>query len=551
MLATAFDAVNKVWLGPNPEFKVNEHQNVGEFLLKKLELDPEFVAQINGDTGEWITKAEIRKRAIRCAQNLKKLGCTQSDCISIVARNHHNLTPLLFGALCNGTPVSPLDVIIPKKEKSTILQRVRPSIIFCDADVLQTIKKITTEIGLNAKLFTVNGSVDGFDSIDSLMVATGTERSFVCAKIKNSFSHIALIACSSGSTGPSKSICMSHALFLYTLLHENFEFAHVHLCFSSLYWVSGILGTMSTAFNNHRIFTSKSFSTDLFFDVVDKYKISSYTGTPPQFQAIITSERARTTDLSSILKCFVIGSSVPQVLLENVQTIIPNCALFTIYGTTEVCGAISRTAPNELEQHPNSAGRLVPGANIKIINDSTGAKCGIEEEGEIYLKLPISSMGYYKDEMATRNSSDSEGYFISGDLGYFDRFGRLIINGRKKDVFKSCSYPVWPIEIENLILKHGSIKNVSVVGVYDDEKMTELPAAVVIRQEECSITENEVYNIVAGQLATYKCLDGGIYFVNKLPLTPSGKIVRSKVKEVAQKWYQQRKNDRKNCLSSI
>lgn len=61
-----------------------------------------------------MTKAEALKRTLRCAQNLQKLGCSQDDCIGIVARNHHNLTPLLYAALCIGVPVTPLDVVIVK-----------------------------------------------------------------------------------------------------------------------------------------------------------------------------------------------------------------------------------------------------------------------------------------------------------------------------------------------------------------------------------------------------------------------------------------------------
>lgn len=70
--------------------------------------------QIDGDTGETLTKVELRKRTLRCAQNLQKLGCKQNDCIGIVARNHQNLTPLLYAALCVGAPISPLDVAIDK-----------------------------------------------------------------------------------------------------------------------------------------------------------------------------------------------------------------------------------------------------------------------------------------------------------------------------------------------------------------------------------------------------------------------------------------------------
>lgn len=131
-MSTHFDAVNKIWSGPKTDYNLDKHQNFGEIVLKYLNGDSNFVMQVNtifaypiallacemgrifdqidGDTGETLTKAEIRIRTIRCAQRLTELGCTQSDRIGVIARNHHNLTPLLFGAFCIGTPIFLLHV---------------------------------------------------------------------------------------------------------------------------------------------------------------------------------------------------------------------------------------------------------------------------------------------------------------------------------------------------------------------------------------------------------------------------------------------------------
>lgn len=166
---------------------------------------------------------------------------------------------------------------------------------------------------------------------------------------------------------------------------------------------------------------------------------------------------------------------------------------------TEICGSASCTLPNELEEHPNSGGQLVPGVQVKIINENTGEKCGIGEEGEIYVKMAIPTLGYYKDETTTKNSFDKDGYFISGDLGYFDESGRLIIIGRKKEIFKNCGFAVWPAELESLIVKNPAVQDACVVSVYDDEIMSDLPAAVVVRRENHSITKDEIYSIIAGK----------------------------------------------------
>lgn len=97
---------------------------------------------------------------------------------------------------------------------------------------------------------------------------------FSCTKIDDAYSHVALIACSSGTTGLSKSICMSHAFLTYMFVGRIDEFGFVTLCFSSLYWLSGIWSTITSAFKNTRVVTTKPFSTGLFFDFVENHKVT-------------------------------------------------------------------------------------------------------------------------------------------------------------------------------------------------------------------------------------------------------------------------------------
>lgn len=228
-------------------------------------------------------------------------------------------------------------------------------------------------------------------------------------------------------------------------------------------------------------------------------KVQFFFGPPCEIQAFLKSERCERADLSSLFVCFAVGGFVPSILVQTLKRIRPKCLLLTTYGLTEICGSATCTSPNELEEHPNSGGQLVRGIEIKIIDEKTGGKCGIGEEGEIYIKTAIPSLGYYKDEMATKNSFDDEGFFITGDLGYFDQTGRLIIIGRKKEIFKNCGFAIWPAELESLIIKIPAIEDASVVNVYDEDIMSDLPAAVAIKKEGHSITEDEVYAIVAGK----------------------------------------------------
>lgn len=136
---------------------------------------------------------------------------------------------------------------------------------------------------------------------------------------------------------------------------------------------------------------------------------------------------------------------------------------------------------------------------MKIINENTNERCGISEEGEVYVKTTIPAMGYFRDEVANRSAFDEEGYFITGDIGYFDEAGRLFISGRKKEMFKVRGFVIWPSEIEDVILKNHAVRYACVINVYDDGIASDLAAAVIVRNEQYTITKDEICKLVTGK----------------------------------------------------
>lgn len=224
-----------------------------------------------------------------------------------------------------------------------------------------------------------------------------------------------------------------------------------------------------------------------------------FAAAPCQLQAIVKSERCKRADLSSLFVCFSAGSSTPSVLIQMLKEILPHCILMTAYGMTEA-GGVSVTLPKELEEHPTTVGHLIRGVKVKIINELTGERCGIGEEGEIHIKSTVPAMGYFRDEHANESAFDMERYFITGDIGYFDEIGRLFMSGRKKEMFKVRNFVIWPAELEDAIQKEQAVRVACVVNVYEDEIASDLAAAVVVRNEHHSITEDEIYKLIAGEI---------------------------------------------------
>lgn len=177
----------------------------------------------------------------------------------------------------------------------------------------------------------------------------------------------------------------------------------------------------------------------------------------------------------------------------------------------------------------DSVGFLFNGFRAKIIDDD-GQKCGLGIDGEICLKSNYKFLGYYSNEKATMEAIDDDGFLMTGDIGHFDKNGYLYVVDRKKEMLKYCGMQISPSEIESFLLTSVKVKAACVVGIPDDKG--DLPAAVVIPNDK-SLSEDELFNMVTERFDDHCKLRGGIYFVNVFPLTPSGKVVRRKLKEIA------------------
>lgn len=158
---------------------------------------------------------------------------------------------------------------------------------------------------------------------------------------------------------------------------------------------------------------------------------------------------------------------------------------------TELGGVISSNYP---VPRAGSVGQLISGTTIKIVDDK-GIRCGIGMDGEICFLLQIPFIGYHGDAAATEAFVDSDGWFHSGDSGHFDEDGFLFVVDRLKEILKYRGYQISPSEIEEAIINHPGVLSVCVVGI-SDTNCTDLPAAVVLKNEAADVTEQEIIDIV-------------------------------------------------------
>ncbi|KAG8259187.1 hypothetical protein J6590_014659 [Homalodisca vitripennis] len=194
-----------------------------------------------------------------------------------------------------------------------------------------------------------------------------------------------------------------------------------------------------------------------------------------------------------------------------------------IYGLTET-GVLTRSTPrlNKL----GSVGEIVSNTKMKVVEEGTGFTLGAYQEGELCFKSQSLMLGYYKNPEATQLMFDSEGFFQTGDLGYYDSQGFVFITGRKKDIIKWRSYQISSSEVEAQLITLPEVREVVVFGIYDDKDGEHVTAAVILHPEFKDITPRELEKQANYHLSHSRKIRGGIHFFDTFPCTASGKPIK-------------------------
>ncbi|SDE53883.1 Acyl-CoA synthetase (AMP-forming)/AMP-acid ligase II [Priestia aryabhattai B8W22] len=218
--------------------------------------------------------------------------------------------------------------------------------------------------------------------------------------------------------------------------------------------------------------------------------------------------------------------------LEQLKTKFPHLGVVQVYGLTEGQPIAAALDPEDAFTKGHTVGKSMPLTEINIIDDN-GIPVHVGEVGEIAIKSPGVSEGYWKKPDATKETFVN-GWCKTGDLGAFDQEGYLTIVGRKKDMIRSGGENIYAAEIEDVLYRHRNVKEVSIIGI-PDPKYIETVCAVIVKKEGSDLTEEDVIEFCKKHLASYK-KPRKVRFVEEIPRTPSGKVqkyvLRNQYKDV-------------------
>lgn len=301
--------------------------------------------------------------------------------------------------------------------------------------------------------------------------------------------------------------------------------------FSSLYWVSGFYQLIQSPFNNcTRYISTRRFSPEALFEIVEQYSITHVFCPPAQIAMMLQSPLLEEANLSSLKTFYSGGGPVSPGLRQSLEKALPSCKTAVGYGTSEI-GYASTDAFGFMRE--GSVGMLAPNIEAKLLDDDNN-QVGVNENGVLWLRYPIKPLGYLYNKAATDELLTDDGWVGTGDVGYFDADNFLFLIDRKKEIIKYKGYQISPAEIEATIAQLPEVAQVCVVGLFDPVMHDDLPAAVVQVRQNCTLSEQRVIEHVSEKLADFKHLRGGVFFADELPTTKSGKLQRHDIRKYAE-----------------
>uniref|UniRef100_A0A182NT79 AMP-dependent synthetase/ligase domain-containing protein n=1 Tax=Anopheles dirus TaxID=7168 RepID=A0A182NT79_9DIPT len=527
MSLCTYDEQSRTWHGPAVVSVYNPQANVGHILNRILLGTPERIIQIDMDTDYRMSCAEFRLRMVRFARGLTKAGLKTGDIVALASGNSENVAPLVCALMTIGAPFNPLAPGLNENDMAHMMRVTQPKMVFCDECNVDVVRKaIVKATGGELPLYVVESSRGDVLHAEDLLQETGGEEHFVPARLGDSHELLSMILCSSGTTGPPKGVCVTHAQIIAMLGAYPMGQPGTIFNFSPLYWATG-MHTLLCSFTgaSARLITRRPFSEETFFEAVEKHRIN-VTFMPPSYASqLVRHARVQQVDFGSLHMLALGGSYVSDGLRDQLDRLLPNGRTYNSLGSSEL-GWISTDFGR---RKPGSVGTPAVNISAQIVAED-GTRLGVGERGQVLLKGPEPFVGYYRNEAATADTIDEHGFIRTGDVGYFDEEGYLYLIDRQKDIFKYRGFHVSPSELEAILAGIEGVLEVCVVGVpADADRTTELPTAAIVRAPGSTLTAPDVNRIFDGQVSDFSRLRGGVYFVEQLPKTPSGKILRRTV----------------------
>ncbi len=494
---------------------------------------------------DWVVQEDVRytfgehdRRARLLAKSLADLGVQRGDRVALVSANVPEWVVTFWAVAILGATLVPLNAWWKAEELEFGLHNSESRVLIGDARRLAIVRDRLENVPSLLHVFE-------FGTPEWNALVEGDDPGMPDAPIDED--DLLAICYTSGTTGQPKGATLTHRQVIANLqniivlgvaaamrgdaapeLTEKLQSAS--LLVVPLFHVTGCLSTMTLNYATGGklvLMPVGRFDPDVAMRIIEREKVTAIGGVPTIMWRILESPNLDQYDLSSVQRASYGGAPAAPELVERIEKVFPHMrkTLTTAYGLTETASVATAHGGDDYFAHPGSVGRAAPTVELRVVSEA-GVDMPAGERGEIWIKGPtVMNRGYWRRPDANETSF-SDGWFHTGDIGYLDADGFLFLVDRAKDMIIRAGENVYCVEVENVLFDHPDVIDAAVVGVPHKTLGEEVKAVVQLR-DGSTVTAEELREFCAQHLANFKVPEYIEFRTEPLPRNPAGKVLKN------------------------
>lgn len=479
-----------------------------------------------------LTYRELDELSNRLARAIAGFGIKPGSNIGFLGKNSIEFFAIWFAANKAGCAMTPLNWRSAEAELIALIEDAELSLVFVDYEFVVAMRSVRESC-------IVPFEIASFDSTgktpDSQLGEIFGHHDVTDLRVPVSLQETALLAYTSGTTGKSKGVQITHNACNYAHICEHLEPAmqygadDIFLMSMPNFHLTGSFLSLPALYNNGTISIMPVLDPGALIRQLSQVRPTIVALVPTAIQMLINHPDAAGADFSSLRTIYYAGSPIGSALLKRAMEVF-SCDFVQFYGATETW-LITLLRPDDHdpadEEKLKSCGTPLPLVEIRIV-DETGAAVADGEVGELLVRSPMCFKSYWKQAEATAQVFE-DGWYRTGDVGRRDANGFYYLVDRKKDMIVTGGENVYSVEVEKALYKHPAVSLAAVIGL-PDQKWGERVVAFIVPVAGARLDADEIVQHCRSLIAGYKT-PKTIQFVDSLPMTSTGKIQKRNLRD--------------------
>ena len=468
-------------------------------------------------------------RASKLAGILHDTGVRSGDRVAILADNGIEHLDCCFASWKIGAIHVPLNWRVSATELQSFLQLTTPETVVVQ-DTFQGLFDEAVALAKLSHIKVISMSEDRTCEYESIMDGPG-ESIELPSPEESSSTETAILLFTGGTTGQPKAVCISHENIAWNTLNttiHDISGDDRYLNVLPLFHTGGLLVyTIPLFVLGGTTVLLRHFDADVTLKRLQEERITVFLSVPTIYRSLLDSPCWGSADLGSLRFCTSGGASLPLDLIKRYEKEKGIC-FKQGFGMTEFGPGVFALSPQDAQRKAGSIGRPNFYVQARIVNG--GQECQEHQEGELHLKGPTCSNGYFSAAGQESCMADRDGWLHTGDIARRDEEGFYYIVGREKDMYISGGENVYPAEIEQVAQGYPGVRYCAVVSLADKKWGETGHLALVLDEQTGNFDVDGMLEFLKERLARYK-IPKQIHIITEMPMTAAGKILKQELKQ--------------------